>query len=125
MRLHVPVEEPALGDLVRDVLAERRGVEVGALLDLDELRDDDLGRDDPRDPEARRERLRERREVEDVAGEGALAVRAAVRLGVELHERREVLALVPELAVGVVLDDRDPEARPRARRGAGGAPGSS
>ena len=36
-----------------------------------------------------------------------LAVRAAVELGVELHEGRKVLALEAQLPVRVVLDDRD------------------
>ena len=41
--LHVAVEEAAAGHLVRDVLAERAGVEVRALLDLDELRTTSAG----------------------------------------------------------------------------------
>ena len=107
-RLHVAVEEPVLRHLVRHHLAEGAGVEVGALLHLHEARDHRLRRHHPGDAQPRGERLAQRREVEHVAGELALPLRAVVQLGVDLDDRRQVLALVAELAVGVVLDDRSP-----------------
>ncbi len=99
------VEEAVLRHLVGDHLAERAAVEVGPLLHLHETGDHRLGRHHPRDAQPRGEGLAERREVQHVAGELALPLRAVVELGVDLDDRGQVLPLVAELSVGVVLDD--------------------
>jgi hypothetical protein len=74
-------------------LAENRGTERRGLLRQDELLPDGVRRERPADPEARREDLRERPEVQDV-------------VGVQRAQRGQRLGVEREQAVGVVLDDQ-------------------
>src|SRR5262245_54528691 len=103
---HVAIEEAAPRRFEGYMLAEAARVQIGALLGLNQARDHLLRRHDPAEAEARRQGLRERAEVEHAPAERAFAMRAAVELGVELHEGRQVASFVAELAVRIVLDDR-------------------
>ena len=101
----VLVEESVARDFVGNVLTEGGSVQVGGLFQLHQFADHVFGSDDPGQTNSGRERLREGAQVDHVAE--SESVIAAQIVAVEHHQRRNVLAFVAQLAVGIILDDRD------------------
>ncbi|EWS52883.1 hypothetical protein X551_04325 [Methylibium sp. T29] len=97
---HMAIEQAVSHDLVDDALVEARRVQVGRLLDLQQLRIQRRRRHHIPQPQAGREDLRERAEVDR-------ALRPA------RGQRRRWRGVEPQLAIGVVLDQRQ---RSRLRR---------
>ena len=103
------VHEAIFEDLVGQHLIEAAAVQIGALLAQYKLIDHLLGRTNPAEAESGRQRLGEGAEIDDVALHVSVAILAAFRLevGVQRHQRRQMFALEPQRAVGVIFDQRD------------------
>src|SRR5579871_4455338 len=99
------VEKVIPCNFVGDHLGESRGVQVCALLQLNEFCNDIWRRNDPAKTQTWRKGLRKGAEVNHVAD--GVAVVAAEILAVEDYKRREMLAFVAELAVRIVFDNRN------------------
>ena len=99
-RRHMIAQEAVLDHLVHDALVEAGRVQVGRLLGLQQLGEQRRRRQQVAQPQPRRQHLAEGAEVDRVVAERG-------------RDRRRRRGVVPEVAVGVVLDHRQPV---RARR---------
>ncbi len=104
-QLDVLVEEVIARHFVGHHLDKRRGVQVGALLELHKFGDHVWRRHNPSQTQSRRQGFRKRAQVNHVAD--VVSVVAAQVLPIEHDQRRKVLALIAELAIRIVLDDWD------------------
>src|SRR5208282_220175 len=104
-QLHVFVEESVARDFVGHELSESRSMQVRALLELRQLADDVRRSNNPSQTKPGSQRLRECAEVNNVANR--ISVVAAQVLAVEHDQRREMLAFITQLAVGIVFDNRN------------------
>ena len=78
-------------------------MKVDGLLGHDQFADDLFGRDDPSQAQARRQKLREGAQVDDIPTVTPAVL--AAELAIERDERRDVVAFEAQLPVGVVFDD--------------------
>ncbi len=91
-------------DIVQHHPVERAGMQVARLLDENQLVDDRPRRRDPADAQPRRDRLREGAAIEHAAGVDAAGARR-----VERQQRGQRGAVIAQLVIGRVLDERQAE----------------
>src|SRR5215469_4260583 len=104
-QLDVLIEEAVACNFVSYILIECGSMQISCLLQLHQLGDDIFWSHDPRQADSWRQSLGEGTEVNHIAdGEGIVT---ADILPVEDDQRRNVLALVTQLAVGIVFYNRD------------------
>src|SRR5579872_5380368 len=104
-QLHVLIQESVAGHFISYILIKRRGVQIRGLLQQNQLTDDVFWGHNPGKTDSRCQCLRERAEVNHIA-EGEAIVPPQI-LTVEHDQRSDVIALIPQLAIRIVLNDRN------------------
>jgi hypothetical protein len=100
------VEEAALAHLECYILVEGRGMQVDTLLGLYQFADHLRRGNHPRQPDAWSQDLGECTQVDDVPGVACPV--GGVDTVIYDHNRRQMFTLIAELAIGVILNNRDP-----------------
>src|ERR1700746_3317529 len=80
-------------------------MQIAGLLQLDKLCNDIFRSDDPGEANSRRQCFREGAEIDHIPQRKSVI--ATQVLSIKYEERRNVLAFVAKLAIGIIFDDRN------------------